>query len=293
MQRVGRIQRLDTKFEKIYIYNFFPAKAIENEINLQAAAENKISMFINLLGNDSQLLTDEPIESHDLFKVLNSEFNDEEEFFDENLHYLKLMRDLRDNNNEFFNRIANLPKKLVVTRKSCDTSLITLMNDNDSKKIFKSTSNTTEEINFADAIKEFYAEKNEAPISRDENYFEYLHRNLNAFKELNFIPESGTSLTVNESKIIGYIDFCLENLNKTDENRSMLNKVRELVEEGYISKSRVRELRKKLESKNELNEFVEVFLNDIDEEDLKINTGKQRIEKHNTNEILLSEYFLD
>jgi superfamily II DNA/RNA helicase len=70
MQRVGRINRVDSKFDTIYTYNFFPAGPINENISLQEAAEAKIEAFIEMLGNDARLLTDEEIKSHDLYKRL-------------------------------------------------------------------------------------------------------------------------------------------------------------------------------------------------------------------------------
>ena len=88
MQRVGRVQRLDTDFDEIFTYNFFPTEPIEDNINIEFLAKNKIAMFIELLGNDSQLLTDEPIQSYDLFNKLTSDILDEEELVMMNLSIL-------------------------------------------------------------------------------------------------------------------------------------------------------------------------------------------------------------
>jgi len=73
MQRVGRVNRVDTKFNNIYTFNFFPSKQSNDLIKLKEAAEAKILGFITLLGNDARLLTEnEEIESHELFNRLTS-----------------------------------------------------------------------------------------------------------------------------------------------------------------------------------------------------------------------------
>ncbi|MBI4359752.1 MAG: helicase, partial [Candidatus Jacksonbacteria bacterium] len=73
MQRVGRVNRINTKFPAIYTFNFFPTKASNDVIKLKEAAEAKIHGFIEMLGSDARLLTDgEEIKSHDLFQRLNS-----------------------------------------------------------------------------------------------------------------------------------------------------------------------------------------------------------------------------
>ncbi len=43
MQRVGRIQRVDTKFDKVYTYNFFPAGQINKNIGLRGSSRIKNS----------------------------------------------------------------------------------------------------------------------------------------------------------------------------------------------------------------------------------------------------------
>jgi len=73
MQRVGRVNRVDTDFDRIHTYNFFPTDESEDAIKLRASAEAKIEAFIEMLGADARLLTEgEEIKSHDLFRRLNS-----------------------------------------------------------------------------------------------------------------------------------------------------------------------------------------------------------------------------
>jgi superfamily II DNA or RNA helicase len=57
MQRVGRTNRVDTKFDKIYTFNFFPTRQSNDQIKLKEVAEAKINAFLTLLGGDAALLT--------------------------------------------------------------------------------------------------------------------------------------------------------------------------------------------------------------------------------------------
>jgi superfamily II DNA or RNA helicase len=113
IQRVGRVNRVDTKFDTIYTYNFFPTDESEDLIKLKAAAEAKIHAFIEMLGADARLLTEgEVIKSHDLFAKLTSKktiTGEEEE--ESELEYLTEIRDVRDKNPDLFARIKRLPKK--------------------------------------------------------------------------------------------------------------------------------------------------------------------------------------
>ena len=119
MQRVGRINRVDTPFDKIWIFNFFPTAQSNDIIKLKETAEAKIQAFISLLGTDARLLTEgEVIESHKLFSRLMSKKSivgeDEEE--ESELKYLKIIKDIRDKEPDLFDKIKRLPKKARTAR---------------------------------------------------------------------------------------------------------------------------------------------------------------------------------
>ena len=73
MQRVGRINRVDTPHKTIHTYTCFPTEEGNDQLKLREAAEAKIEAFISLLGSDAKLLTDdEEIGSHTLFERILS-----------------------------------------------------------------------------------------------------------------------------------------------------------------------------------------------------------------------------
>jgi superfamily II DNA/RNA helicase len=114
IQRVGRVNRVDTKFDRIYTYNFFPTQESNDIIKLKEAAEAKIHAFIEMLGADARLLTEgEEIKSHDLFTKLTSKktITGEDGEEDSELEYLTEIRTIRDESPDLFARIKRLPKK--------------------------------------------------------------------------------------------------------------------------------------------------------------------------------------
>ena len=119
IQRVGRVNRVDTKFDAIHTYNFFPTEESNDIIKLKEAAEAKIHAFIEMLGADARLLTEgEEVKSHDLFARLNSRktITGEDEGEESELEYLTEIRAVRDKQPELFARIKRLPKKARSTR---------------------------------------------------------------------------------------------------------------------------------------------------------------------------------
>ena len=119
MQRVGRVNRVDTPFEKIQTFNFFPSEQGNDLIKLKESAEAKIQAFIEMLGADARLLTEgEDVKSHDLFARLNSKQTITGEAGEEEseLEYLTEIRRIRDEEPDLFERIKRLPKKARSTR---------------------------------------------------------------------------------------------------------------------------------------------------------------------------------
>jgi superfamily II DNA/RNA helicase len=119
IQRVGRVNRVDTTFDTIHTYNFFPTEESNDLIKLKEAAEAKIHAFIEMLGADARLLTEgEEIKSHDLFAKLTSKktITGEGEDEESELEYLTEIREVRDKEPALFTRIKRLPKKARSTR---------------------------------------------------------------------------------------------------------------------------------------------------------------------------------
>ena len=291
MQRVGRVQRLGTNFDEIFIYNFFPTAPIEENIKIESLAKNKIAMFIELLGNDSQLLTDEPIQSFDLFNKLNSDVLDEEEYIDDELKYLHLMRDIRDNDKELFKKIEEIPKKARVARKSDKNYLISLLKTGKFKKVFKSSDDETTEIDFFEAIKELEATPDERGIFVDEKYYDYLELNMSAFNEILLNPDNEQKLSRNESSIINFINAALsqkEDLASYD--IKYLTKVKDLLIEGQVTKNKAKTINKLLkDNARDAESVVTILRKNIRDEDLKTTTNDNSDDE--IKEIVLSEYF--
>src|SRR5205807_437383 len=152
IQRVGRVNRVDTKFDTIHTYNFFPTDESNDLIKLKEAAEAKIHAFIEMLGADARLLTEgEEIKSHDLFDKLTSKKmtmgRDEEE--QSELEYLTEIREVRDENPDLFSRVKRLPKKARSTKQigpneSLAPSLVTYFRQGKLDKFFRAQAEQTD-----------------------------------------------------------------------------------------------------------------------------------------------------
>jgi superfamily II DNA/RNA helicase len=244
MQRVGRINRVDTGHERIYTYNFFPAGPINENVKLTEAAEAKINAFIEMLGNDAKLLTDEEIKSHDLFLKLNSKesiIQDENESEDTELKYLVHLRKIRDNNKELYSKIQSLPKKARTSRNSQKgNSVITFFKKGKLKKIFISSNNETKELDLSEAVNFLECDEKTKIYKRlDKKFYELHEHNKHAFDsvfetEERKVEGKGRS---NESKIIAKIKAIIKYPDLGDNDKDYLQDVLQILINGIPKKT--------------------------------------------------------
>jgi len=260
MQRVGRINRVDTVFDTIYTYNFFPSTHGNDQIKLREAAEAKIHAFIALLGSDARLLTDgETVESHELFNRLMSRktITGEDETDDTELKYLQIIRDIRDKNPDLFSKIKRLPKKARTARaiSTVGHNLLTYFRKGKIQKFFSATPDTCGELDFMTAAQTLEAETSatRAPLGKD--FFELLEKNKHAF-ELSTMPDdadpSARGGRDSATQIIRILKAIRDFRQFTDEQESYLAKLLKRLEEGGLprqtTKKALQELNKAVKS---------------------------------------------
>lgn len=188
IQRVGRINRVDTPFNKIYTFNFFPTDQSNDLIKLKEAAVAKINYFIEMLGNDAKLLTDgEEIKSFELFNKLTSKefITGEDEADESELKYLNVITDIRDNNESLFSKVKHLPKKarssgtIEENIKLENESLLTYFRKGKLEKFYVANESMATELDFITAAKLFEATSETKRQKILNNYHALLEKNKN------------------------------------------------------------------------------------------------------------------
>lgn len=258
MQRVGRINRVDTTFDTIYTFNFFPTTQANNEIKLKEAAEAKINAFLTLLGGDAALLTDgEPIGSHELFNRLISKktITGEDEAETSELKYLRLIKDVRDNQPDVFEKIKRLPKKARSAKalapatpggasplshgEGFSGSLVTYFRKGKTQKFFLAGSAPeARELDFVSAAGMLESAADEKKRKLPETYFDLLDQNKQAF--LRATAEDGAAPPTRKShdsglKILKLLRMTFKNARQlTEEQEEYLKKVMAQLEEGGL-----------------------------------------------------------
>ena len=304
MQRVGRVNRIDTDHEKIYTFNFFPSAKGNDQIALKSAAEAKIAGFLALLGGDASLLTDgEEISSHSLFDKLNS--IEEEEQPDSELKYLKVIKDIRESDPNLFDRIKQLPKKARTAKKSSkiSNSFITYFRrgENIQKFFIADQSGDSKESDFIDTAQLLECSPETKKEKIPPEMFDLLEKNNLAFEDVivNDIPDMQTPRRNDSSaKLLKILEATRRQSQKfTEEQSTFLKRVIKQATDRSLPKRTVSSALKALkELAEEISNPLKVIgalKISIPDSLLKDHYAEDNVTTTVKNEVVLSMYLKD
>lgn len=308
MQRVGRINRVDTIHKEIFTYTFFPTDQSNDHIKLRECAEAKIAAFISLLGSDAKLLTEnEEVEAHSLFsQLVSKETIEGDEEIESELKYLQEIRKIRDEKPSLFEKIKRLPKKARTARKSPEkySSLLTYFRKGKLQKFFVVREDNVlvpEEIDFIATAKILSSREDEKRSKLNEVFYDLLEKNAEMLEKITDLEEEEYSSkrgsrdnAARLSKILKAKEIRFFQ-GFTEDDEAFIGQVIEELDAGGIPK--------KLSQKiyNKIQETPEIIANPIKLLGiLKINLSKEFLNPTHAEqnrgistqkEIILSEYF--
>jgi hypothetical protein len=298
LQRVGRVNRVGTKHEHIFIYNFFPTSQSEEQIGLEKLAVAKIQAFHDTLGEDSQYLTgDERFNSWELFSRINSNKVLDEESdkgVESELNYMRQIRDIRDKNQKLYEKIKKLPVKARTARdnKTNQGELVTFFRRGSLRKFFKANSKESQEILFIEAAHLMSATEADLKTVLPASFYDQLHLNISAFEE-SIRDESDEVVEKrgggSEKTLTKHVKALLSYSGLVEDDEIYLNTLLEALDEGAVNKRSINKLVTTIkEIRNPLAVLSEIR-NTISEGYL-VNLNKaERKQKSVKREIILSE----
>lgn len=74
IQREGRIDRINTEFDDIYIYNFIPDSKLDEILNLMGRLTEKIKGINDVVGNESKIISEDEILKEKIFNDRDIEY---------------------------------------------------------------------------------------------------------------------------------------------------------------------------------------------------------------------------
>ena len=257
MQRVGRINRIGTKNENIYIYNFFPTAEVNDAIELEKRASMKLHAFHHALGSDSQIYSpdDEEPGSFGLFNPQATEVQDER------LKILLWLRMFREENPEKFKRIIDLPCKIRCAKKSDIgvtppvSSVVYLQNQRRDTFFLVNNDGSLQNISFFEAEK---IVRCKADCPREQMPSEHYAQTVSA------------ALNTKEKQSLAYLEAFTRQAFVNDNERKIISVAQEAIREqrfvnlykevNKIAKNKLRPI----DNLPSLLKVIDKYINDID-----------------------------
>lgn len=297
MQRIGRVNRIGSQAEQIYVYNFYPSAHGDEQINLVNNALRKLQSFHTAFGEDNRIFS--LLEEKGEGALFGNKIQREES---EILKYLNELRDFKKKQPKRFAEIEKIPNKARCGRKAGENQ-IALM-DTDSNEInypIQSTSVTylksenhpgifcliTDEriieINFLQAVKIYKAKEDEKPVHLHSHHHLQTQKGLEYFKseknQENVQVISRKNLSPAENKAITNLNSILK-IAPTEQKKMALQRALKFVNMGtYGSKGLPKSVNDFFSSNQKLfakpEQFIDhLFVEVLDRYDLSANADE-------------------
>lgn len=304
LQRVGRINRLETKHTDIFVYNFFPSETLKGHLSLEETIVSKLQAFHKVLGEDAKYLTsEEKVESHELMgeklfsRLTSDQTLKESDNIDSDLKYLKEIRDIRDKDPKLFEHIKNLPQK-ARSSKIGDTNshneLITFFRKGSLKKFFISNPNSVKEMTFVEVVHKLSCSPETIRTNIDKDYYKLLKINKDAFKntlikeEFDQFDQQRKPYDEKLRRRLSTNEFV--NPKFTDEDKDFIHKILLALRVGYLGKNLVKKAYISIEREPDSLKVCHILRTKIGNEYLK-GLISQKDKNEYVEEIVLSVYF--
>jgi superfamily II DNA or RNA helicase len=159
IQRLGRINRIGSKANYIYNYNFYPSEQGDKRIKLKQKSLAKLQSSHSTFGEDNKIYTLEEI--IDQFGM----FEEKDEDRDLRTEKLEWLRKFREQHEDQFNLIKKMPLKLRCIRKGNEVEQsIAFVKNGDYKNIYIYDKGISHPLLFEQAVTLFEATKTEEGI---------------------------------------------------------------------------------------------------------------------------------
>lgn len=206
IQRLGRINRIGTKAQFIYNYNFYPSQHGDMIINLKERSEAKLQSSHSAYGEDSRI--------YSLREIIEqwSMFEEKEEEPDVRTQWLEWLRKYREQNEAHFNSIKKMPLKVRCIRKAGENEgSIAFVRNGDHKNIYLHVARKSFSVPFEKAVKVFEASKlEEGILPAPDIHYQHINHIVAQFEKDMTTPET---IGGNEDKMDVRSNKALNDLN--------------------------------------------------------------------------------
>lgn len=139
IQRIGRIDRIGSENDQIWIYNFFPQLEAEREINVEKKVKQRINEINQRFGADSKTISeDEQLDQKKFYEMYTEEGDslEEDEKESKSGYYLMQWKKLREQFQEEYQKAIDLPPMVYGGLSSHRNGVVAFCKTDDFYKLF-------------------------------------------------------------------------------------------------------------------------------------------------------------
>jgi superfamily II DNA or RNA helicase len=254
MQRIGRINRIGSRAENIFVYNYYPSAHGDDQIHLVNNALRKLQAFHTAFGEDNKIFS--LLEEKGEGALFGNKIQKEES---EILKFLNELRDFRKKHPKWFTEISRIPHKARCGRSVCEQDSFSFM-DLDSGEVNYPLINTSlaylkssnhpgifclitkdlrpVELNFLQAVKIFKAAEDEKAIPLHSLHYEQTITGLEYFKseknQDNIQTVTKRNLSPAENKAIKNLRY-VSKIAPTEQKRMALLRALDIINKGTFT----------------------------------------------------------
>ena len=315
LQRVGRVNRVGTAHSRVFVYNIFPTAQSDAHLGLEANVTSKLQAFHDTLGEDAKYLTDEEELSthglfgneagHQLFEKLEDKrtYEADEEAGPSELKYLQLLRTLRDEDPERFERIKELPKKARTARVATadeDAGVVTFFRKGKLEKFFFSATGDAppSELTFFEAARLFECPPDAPRRALPDGFYQRLTRNKDAF-DLTMAGETDAAAPrrgqSNEQYVLRRLKAKEMKRFKgfTEDDEDWMAGARRAFEDGVVPRNTAKKIKQAIEKEIDPLKVLAALRAHLPYSLIEETRRQQREDARSRREVILSEHLTD
>ena len=308
MQRIGRINRIGSKSDYIYIYNFLPTEQVEDDIRLRRRAQIKLQAFHKALGEDSQIYTSE--EEYESFGLFDKNFIEQQDT-NKRLEYLMEIRRYREDHPDEFERIRDLPLKIrnAVADNSLGNNTLCFLRNPAHNAFYRVDKNgDVKELGFLEAAKIYKCQIDKGTKSLPDWHHRQVQKAVDCFKQQireKIVTDQDTpQLTNEQGATIRYLGALRKNSASNAQEKQRLQQAIEWIIIGRsppLSRALQREKRTQTQQKTtmavakQLETILDIINEHISETEPLPENSKPTIEPQANQppKIIISQSYLD
>jgi superfamily II DNA or RNA helicase len=234
IQRIGRVNRIGSKANRIHVYNFFPTSNVEDDIGLERRAFLKLQSFHEALGEDSQIFHD--AEETQTFGMFDKDIDEER---NEKLKCLIELREFKSKNEELYRKLQKKEKRQRTGRKTENnefhqSTISFVKNERKNSFYLVDAKSKIHEKTFLEAAKIFSANLDEKRESIHDKHHDQVKLAIDKFNEDQNIKilemeKADFKLGPQTKQALAYLDACSK-LDFLDlEEKKLINNAKKIV----------------------------------------------------------------